>query len=94
MAHQRTIDRLRQQMPGVDVGLLDTPQMKRETLDAMVRERVLLAEANARHLFPTDQRLQRLFVSDPQFADWRNPDGSVNRDLLAAQGMSSDLFAQ
>lgn len=94
LAHQRTIDRLRQQMPGVDVGLLDTPQMKRETLDAMVRERVLLAEANARHLFPTDQRLQRLFVSDPQFADWRNPDGSVNRDLLAAQGMSSDLFAQ
>jgi peptidyl-prolyl cis-trans isomerase D len=94
LAHQRTIDRLRQQMPGVDVGLLDTPQMKRETLDAMVRERVLLAEANARHLFPTDQRLQRLFVSDPQFADWRNPDGSVNRDLLAAQGLSSELFAQ
>lgn len=93
-AHQRTIDRLRQQMPGVDVGLLDTPQMKRQTLDAMVRERVLLAEANARHLFPTDQRLQRLFVTDPQFADWRNPDGSVNRDLLAAQGLTSELLAQ
>ncbi|MBI3155655.1 MAG: SurA N-terminal domain-containing protein, partial [Burkholderiales bacterium] len=93
-AHQRAIDRLRQQMPGVDVNLLDTPQMKRQTLDAIVRERVLLAEANARHLFPSDQRLQRLFVADPQYEPLRNPDGSVKRELLAAQGLSSELFAQ
>ncbi len=93
LAHQRAIDRMRQQMPGVDVALLDTPEAKRETLDAIVRERVLLAEASARHLFPTDQRLQRLFVTDPQFAGLRNPDGSVNRDILAAQGLSSEMFA-
>jgi peptidyl-prolyl cis-trans isomerase D len=93
-AHQRTIDRLREQMPGVDAALLDTPAMKRETLDAMVRERVLLAAAAEQHLAPGDARLQRLFVTDPQFAGLRNADGSVNRDLLAAQGMSSEEFAQ
>lgn len=93
-AHQRQIERLQRQMPGLDVRLLDTPQARRETLDALVRERVLLAAANRLHLMPGDERLHRLFVSDPQFAQLRNPDGSVNRDLLAAQGMSSEMFAQ
>jgi peptidyl-prolyl cis-trans isomerase D len=93
-AHQRNVERLRRQMPTVDAAMLDTPQMRRESLDGLVRERVLLATANQLHLVPGDERLQRLFVTDPQFAALRNPDGSVNRDLLAAQGMSSDSFAQ
>ena len=93
-AHQRNVERLRRQMPTVDVKLLDTPQMRRETLDGMVRERVLQAAANQLHLVPGDARLQRLFVTDPQFAALRNADGSVNRDILAAQGMSSEGFAQ
>jgi peptidyl-prolyl cis-trans isomerase D len=93
-AHQRAVENMRQRMPGVDASLFDSPQAKRESLDALVRERVLLAAANDAHLFPTDERLQRLFVTDPQFAGLRNPDGSVRRDLLAAQGMSSEMFAQ
>ena len=93
-AHQRAVERMRQQMPELDTRLLDTPQMRQETLNAVLRERVLLAAANDQHLFPTDERLQRLFVSDPQFAQIRNPDGSVNRDILAAQGMTSELLAQ
>ncbi len=93
-AHQRQVERLLRQMPGIDVKLLDTPQARRETLDALVRERVLLAAAAKQNLLPTDERLQRLFVSDPQFAPVRNPDGSVNRDMLAAQGMNSEMFAQ
>ena len=91
--HQRGIERLRQQMPNIDVRMLDTPQMKRDTLDNIVRERVLLTAADKLVLFPGDARLQRLFVTDPQMAGIRNPDGSVNRDLLAAQGMSSDMLA-
>ena len=34
-----------------------------------------------------------MFATDPQFAALRNPDGSINRDLLAAQGMSREMFA-
>jgi peptidyl-prolyl cis-trans isomerase D len=93
-AHQRNIERMRQQMPNVDVKLLDTPEMRRETLDGIVRERVLLAAAEHMNLGVSDDRLQRQFATDPQFAALRNPDGSVNRDLLAAQGMSSEVFAQ
>ncbi len=93
-AQQRNIDRLRQQMPGVDVKMFDSPEVRRDTLDGIVRERVLLAAAENMHLGVSDERLQRVFATDPQFAALRNPDGSVNRDLLVAQGMSSEVFAQ
>lgn len=93
-AHQRNVDRVRRQMPTVDVGTLDTPQMRSDTLDGLVRERVLLAAASAMHLTPSDARVKQIFVSDPQFAQMRNPDGSVNREILAMQGMSSEMFVQ
>ncbi|MCC9596118.1 MULTISPECIES: SurA N-terminal domain-containing protein [unclassified Rubrivivax] len=93
-AHQNNIERLRRQRPELDPKLLETPELKRETLDGLVRDRVLMATARQYHLVPDDARLQRLFVTDPQFAGLRNPDGSVNREILAAQGMSVEAFEQ
>ena len=92
--HQRVMDRARRQNPEQDIKSLDTPQMRRDTLDGLVRDRVLMAAANQMHLTPSDDRLKRLFATDPQYAGLRNPDGSVNRELLAMQGMSSEMFAQ
>lgn len=92
-AHRSQIERLRAQMPGVDVKMLDTPEVRQRVLDELVRERVLFAAARDLHLNPTDERLQRLFQTDPQFAGLRNPDGTVRKELLAAQGMNSELFA-
>ncbi len=91
--HKRNVDRIRRERPGIDTSLLETPEMRRDTLESIVRERVLIAAAHRLHLTPSDARLQRLFLSDPQFAALRNPDGSVNRDILAAQGMNSEMFA-
>lgn len=93
-AQREQIERVRRQMPDVDAKLFDTPEMKRQSLDAVVRERVMLTAADKLHLVVTDDRLQRLFASDPQFAFLRNPDGSINKEALAAQGMSSEMFAQ
>jgi peptidyl-prolyl cis-trans isomerase D len=93
-AHQRNIERMRQQMPGIDVKLLDTPEARQQTLEAIMRERVLMAAAAQQNLGVSDERLQRIFATDPQFAQLRNPDGSINRDLLIAQGMSSQQFAE
>lgn len=93
-AQREQMDRIRRQMPNVDPKLFDTPEMKRQSLDAVVRERVLLTATDKLNLRITDARLQRLFVTDPQFALLRNPDGSVNKEALAAQGMSSEMFAQ
>ena len=93
LAHQRGLDQMRRQMPGLDVKMFDTPQARQETLDKLVRERVMRAEAQSSHLSPGDERLQRLFRTDPQLAGLRNPDGTVNKDVLAAQGLSSEAFA-
>ena len=93
-AHRTQIDRVQRQMPGVDVKLFDTPEMKAQALEGLVRERVMLTAVDKLHLVTTDGRLLRQFTSDPQLAFLRNPDGSVNKDALAAQGMSSEMFAQ
>lgn len=91
-AHQRLLDRVRRQ-PGADTAGLDTPKARLDTLDAMLRDRALAAAAQDQHLAPGDARLQRLFATDPQFASLRNPDGSVNREILSLQGMTSEMFA-
>jgi peptidyl-prolyl cis-trans isomerase D len=92
-AHRNQIERMRAQMPNVDVKLLDTPDVRKRVLDDLIRQRVLFAASRDLHLVPTDERLKRLFETDPQFANLRNADGTVRKELLAAQGMTSQQFA-
>lgn len=92
--HRQQLERARRQMPDLDVALFDSPEMKRSTLDGIVRERVSLTAVQKLHLATPNERLQRLFVADPQFASIRNADGSVNKDILMAQGLSSEQFAE
>jgi len=93
-AVRERVDRARQQMPGIDPKIFETPEMKAMALDSVIRDRVLLVAADKLHLVTTDDRLDRLFKSGPEFASLRNPDGSVNRDLLTSLGMSSEAFAE
>ena len=93
-AHREQVQRVRRQNPNVDPKLFDSPEARQQTLEVLIRQRVMLVTADRLHLGTTDDRLQRLFATDPQFASIRNPDGSINKDLLAAQGMSSDVFAR
>src|SRR6185369_10951805 len=53
-----------------------------------------VAAADKMYLRTSDDRLERAFKNDPEFAPLRNPDGSVNRDTLTALGMSSEAFAE
>jgi peptidyl-prolyl cis-trans isomerase D len=93
-AHRTQMERMRAQMPNLDVKLFDSPEARKESLETLVRERVMQAAALGQHLVVSDERLQTLFRTDPQFAFLRNPDGTVNKNLLIAQGMSSEMFAQ
>jgi peptidyl-prolyl cis-trans isomerase D len=63
-------------------------------LDGVIRDRLTLVAADKLHLGVSDERLDRAFKSDPEYAPLRNPDGSVNRDTLTALGMSSEAFAE
>lgn len=95
-AHREQIERLRAEMPNLDTKLLDTPQMRQQTLDSLVRERVMAAAANELHFVVTDERLQRQLMEIPQIAALRRPDGSLDmegyRALLARQGLSPQGF--
>src|SRR4249920_2729671 len=91
-AHQRQVERLRRQFPNIDVKLFDNPNTRRETLETLVNERLLLAAAYKENLTISDERLRRIFVEDPQFAAFRNPDGSLNQEMVQAQGMTSEGF--
>ena len=93
-ALRERIDRARRQMPTLDAKLFETPEMRSMALDGVIRDRLMLVAAEKMHLVTTDDRLERLFKSDPEFASLRNADGSVNRDTLAAIGMSSEQFAE
>jgi peptidyl-prolyl cis-trans isomerase D len=93
-AHKRYIDQVRRQAPTMDIAQLETPQLRRDTLEGIVRERVLLAAAEHLQLYPTVNRMARLFDSDPQFAGLRGADGKINAEVLAMQGMSPAMFDQ
>jgi peptidyl-prolyl cis-trans isomerase D len=93
-ALRERVERARRQMPSLDPKLFETLEMKRLALDGVIRDRVMLAAADKMHLATTDDRLERTFKSDPEFASLRNPDGSINRDTLTALGMSSEGFAE
>ena len=88
-AHRREIDRLRSSAPQVDAAVFDRPEMKAQTLESLVQRYLLTHAANDLRLVTPDPRLQRLFRADPQLAFLRNPDGSVNKDALIAQGMTA-----
>lgn len=95
-AQREQVERVRRQMPGVDAKLFDTPEMKQQVLDGLIRERVLLTAANKAHLVTTNERLQRELLSIPQLASLKKPDGSFDVDaykaLLSAQGMTPEMF--
>jgi peptidyl-prolyl cis-trans isomerase D len=91
-AHQRQVENMRRQMPGMDVKMFDTPEARKSALEQLMLERVVQTAAGKMHLTVGDERLARIFRSDPQFASLRNPDGSVNKDLLATQNMSPEQF--
>ncbi|MFN0185655.1 MAG: SurA N-terminal domain-containing protein [Aquabacterium sp.] len=90
--HQRQVQRIRAQNPETDAALLDSPEARAQVLEGLVRERVLQVAGRDMHLAVSDERVANAFRTDPQWAPMRNADGSVNKDLLASQGMSSAMF--
>lgn len=96
--HRQRVDRLREQVPGADPRLLDTPQVRYATLEEMVRERVLAAAAAKAGLTATDQKLARELQANEVITSLRGPDGRLDmqayKDLLGRQGMTPQMFEE
>ncbi len=93
-AHREQSQRIRGQNPAFDAKLLDTPEIKRQALESLVTERTQQAAASHQHFTPSAEAVNARFWNDPQFAFLRNPDGTVNKGLLAAQGMTPSMFLE
>lgn len=95
-AHKQTVDRLREQMPNIDVKLLDSPEARYGTLERLVQERVFAAAVEHDHLMVGDQRVARELQNNELIAALRGPDGKLDmqryRDVLSRQGMTPEMF--
>jgi peptidyl-prolyl cis-trans isomerase D len=94
--HRRQVEQARARMPGLDAKFFDAPEVRRETLDQLVRERVLFAAAMRGHLSVSDERLMRELTSIPQLAALKRPDGSFDvaayKVMVESQGRSAESF--
>ena len=91
--HRSEVDRIRQQMPNIDAALLDSDNARYATLERMVRERVLAAEASKSHLAVPEERLSRYFAQEPGLATFRKPDGTFDRELfMRATGQTPEQY--
>lgn len=97
-AHRQQVDRLRQQMPNIDAKLLDSEAARASTLENLVRERVMLAEALRSHIEVPAERVAREIQNMPELAQLKRPDGSFDvatyKAMLEAQGMTPAMFEQ
>ncbi len=95
-AHQAEAQRLREMLPSIDPAMLDSEAARYESLERLVRERVLAAAASKLNVYTSDQRLARELQQNQAIASLRKPDGTLDvegyRQLLARQGMTPESF--
>jgi peptidyl-prolyl cis-trans isomerase D len=95
-SHRNQVERMRAQMPGIDAKMFDTPEFKRESLEQMVRDRVLFAASGRGHLAVGNERLMREIQAIPQLAALKRPDGSFDveayKAMVQAQGRNAEGF--
>jgi peptidyl-prolyl cis-trans isomerase D len=95
-AHKNEVDRARTAQPNIDAKLLDSPQARFNTLERIVRERVMADAVSDAHLSSTDARLARELQQNPTIASLRKPDGTLDMDryrqLAGAQGLTPEGF--
>ena len=94
LAHRRSVENMRQRLPDMDAAMFDTPAFRREALEQVVRERVLLAAADDQHLIPAIDRLPALVKGSIYFAPLRGPEGQVDRDRAVQAGFGDPAAEQ
>lgn len=93
-AAREQADRVRRENPQVDPKLLDSPELRQQALDGLVSRRALETAMAKQQLLAADGRVLSVFRRSPSYAFLRTPEGQPNKALLAAQGMSSEVFAE
>ena len=88
------IDMIRTRNPKVDLKLLDTPEFQRQSLDSLVRERVMRAAIVHEGLTVSDERIVNEYKNNPQYDQLRAMTKEQRDAFLTARGMSGNLLFQ
>ena len=91
---RKDIDQVRGRYPNVDLKLLDTPEAQRQSLDKLVRQRVMAAAVAREGLQASDQRIIREYQTNPEFAEPRAMAKPQRDAWLAQRGLTGDLLFQ
>ncbi len=91
--HRAEVERIRSQMPSIDVAMLDSDAARYATLERLVRDRVLAAAAAKAHMNVSEERLARMFAEDTGLAAFRTPDGKFDRQrFMLATGSTPEQY--
>ncbi|WPG39770.1 SurA N-terminal domain-containing protein [Variovorax sp. EBFNA2] len=91
--HRVETDRIRQQSPNVDPTLLDSDALRYQTLERMVRDRVLATAATKANVSVSEDRLSRMFAQDAGLVAFRTADGKFDREaFLRATGRTPEQY--
>ena len=90
-ALRQQVERMRQQAPTMDPKVFDSPEVRKDVLENLLRERVLAAVVTDEHRNITDAQLEEIVRTDPQLAPLRGPEA---KQILAQQGLTVDGFLQ
>lgn len=95
-AHSMAIDRARDANPQLDLNLLDSPFMRYQSLQDLVRDRVLGVAARDKHLLASDSQLITALHQDPAIAELRDDKGQLDMAeyarLLSVQGLTPESY--
>jgi peptidyl-prolyl cis-trans isomerase D len=83
-------ERMRQQAPNVDPKLFDTPEMRKQVLETVLRDRVIAVAIEKEHRSLSDQQLLDIISNDPQFAFLYDEQGKFRKEMLASIGLTTD----
>lgn len=86
-------DRMRAQLGGrVDPALFESLEVRRAVLDSLVTQRLLGEQARKSRLVVADEQLVQFIAGIPSFQESGRFSGQRYEALLAAQGMSKEMF--
>jgi peptidyl-prolyl cis-trans isomerase D len=90
--HRKDIDQIRARNPQVDLKLLDTPEAQRQSLDTLVRDRVMQAAVAREGLAVSDDRIKHEYLTNPQFDQLRQFTKEQRDAILAQQGLTGNAL--
>jgi peptidyl-prolyl cis-trans isomerase D len=89
---RRALDQARERNPSIDPKQFDTPEAKRDVLDSIIRDRVMMAAVYHQNLESSDERVALELKKNPEFSRIVSMSPQEREIFLARIGMTGNAF--